>query len=671
MLDLAKRLPAPVPAAATAGARRVLGHERVPSWTADLPGGGTRRQSSGSTSDADAVYFPSCTGALFGAARGGIGVGPALAALCARAGLRLAVPSGADDLCCGTPWRSKGLPAGLKELRGRVLPRLWAASDGGRLPIVSDATSCTEGLTQLVEESVSLDGRYAQLKVGDAVTFALQEMLPRLPAPRPLESLALHPTCSSTRLGLDAELVQLAQSVARTVVVPTSWGCCGFAGDRGLLHPELTAAATHDEVSQLAGTDPGASRLVQPHVRAGDDPGERCAVPARGRAPRRTHQTPARRPTTRCRADRPPDGDAPRKTCTPSRERRIPMRALVYEAPEVMTLRELPTPVLGADQVLIRVAFSGICGSELSGYLGQNSLRQPPLVFGHELSGHVEALGANVPQTAALRPGAPVTANPLVSCETCEYCITGRQQLCSQRILLGAHVAGCNAELVAVSARAVLPLPTGMSLRDAAMVEPAACAVHAVEVSGATPSSQALVVGAGPIGLLILQVLALHGVRERYVADLNPARLAMAVDTGAIPVAAGPGGLGEAVRRLTGGRGVDVAIDAVGAEQTRRDCVASAAAGGRVLLVGLHTDEAALPLNAVIRSEIALTGVFAYSPANFRTALEWLALRRVGLATGVVVAPLADGPDWYAKLVAGDGAAKVLLEPASQSTETT
>lgn len=341
------------------------------------------------------------------------------------------------------------------------------------------------------------------------------------------------------------------------------------------------------------------------------------------------------------------------------------MKALVYEAPEQMNLRSLPTPTLEPDHVLVRVAYSGICGSELSGYLGQNSLRKPPLVFGHELSGWVEAVGSAVPASAELRPGAAVTANPLITCGTCEYCVTGRQPLCQRRLLLGAHLPGCNAELVAIPASAILPLPESMSLRDAAMVEPAACAVRAVQVSGAGPTSSALVVGAGPIGLFILQVLEQYGVQQRYVADLNPARLAMAVEAGAIPVDPGTEGVGQAVRGLTSGRGVDISFDAVGSPQTRQNCLASTVPGGHLMLVGLHSDETSLPVNTVIRGEIHLRGVFAYTPDNFRTALKWLAERRIGLAEGVVVAPLADGPQWYARLVDGDAAAKVLLTPDS------
>jgi threonine dehydrogenase-like Zn-dependent dehydrogenase len=339
------------------------------------------------------------------------------------------------------------------------------------------------------------------------------------------------------------------------------------------------------------------------------------------------------------------------------------VKALVYVAPRQMVMQDLDPPSPGPGDVSIRVAYSGICGSELSGYLGMNSLRKPPLVFGHELSGHVAALGARAAASGAPAVGTPVTANPLVSCGRCEFCVTGRQQLCQKRLLLGASLPGSNAEYVTVPATSVLTLPEGMDLRDAAMTEPAACAVHAVDLSGAGPGASALVVGAGPIGLFILQVLGVHGVAQRYVSDRNPDRLAMAVAMGAVAVPPDEPQAVDAVRQATGGRGVDLAFDAVGSAETRRICLASTVTGGQVLAVGLHTDLTELPLNTVVRSELSIRGVFAYPVASFRTALRWLAERRIGLPDGVVVASLPDGPPWYQRLIDGDAAVKVLLAP--------
>jgi threonine dehydrogenase-like Zn-dependent dehydrogenase len=342
------------------------------------------------------------------------------------------------------------------------------------------------------------------------------------------------------------------------------------------------------------------------------------------------------------------------------------MRALVYEAPEVMNLRELDLPVPGPDEALLRVSYSGICGSELSGYLGQNSLRTPPLVFGHELAGVVEKVGPDSRET--VEAGARVTVNPLVSCGRCTYCVNARQHLCRRRRLLGASLPGSNAEYVAVPIRAIEPVPDGLSLRDASMAEPAACAVHAVTLSGIRPSDSALVVGAGPIGLFLIQVLRAHGVKEVLATDRNPQRRRMAADAGAVLVRHTGDFLAD-VTQLTGGAGVAVSFDAAGTEATRRNCLASTAPGGTVMFIGLHVDETRLRVNALIRDEIAARGVFAYSPADFRTALAWLAEGRLTLRDGVVEAALEDGQKWYRRLINGDPTAKVLLRPDGAVTQ--
>ena len=344
------------------------------------------------------------------------------------------------------------------------------------------------------------------------------------------------------------------------------------------------------------------------------------------------------------------------------------MPALVYEAPRVMTMRDVPIPLPRPDEVLIEVEYSGICGSELSGFLGQSSIRQPPLVFGHEISGRIAALGDDVDDSWQAHVGDPVTANPLVSCGRCDFCARGRQQLCPRRLLLGATLPGGNARYVAVPVASVLAVPEGMDLATAAMVEPVAFALRAVEVSTVTPASSVLVVGAGAIGLLILQVLAASGVRTRYVVETNPDRLARAVALGCIPLERGERGLPSMIDEVTGGRGVDVAIDAVGAPSTRRECMLSLTQGGTMVLVGLHSDETELPLNTVVRSELVIRGAFAYSPVHFRQGLAWLAEGIVGLHAGVVLARLDEGQKWYEQLVSGHPASKVLLQPAPQAS---
>ncbi|MBL7496358.1 FAD-binding oxidoreductase [Frankia sp. CNm7] len=242
-LTAARSVPAPLPRQVSAVARALLGADDVPAWSADLPRGGTRRRP-GATAAAQAVYFPSCVSTMFGPATG---VRDAFLALCGRAGIPVRIPDEIASLCCGTPWKSKGLNAGHAAMHARVVPILRRESDNGALCVVVDAASCTEGLQQqLANEGV---------RVVDAVDFVDGVVLPALPAARRIPSVVVHPTCSSTRLGLNPALERVAAAIAEDVLWPEEWSCCAFAGDRGLLHPELTASATAAEARAVRGYD--------------------------------------------------------------------------------------------------------------------------------------------------------------------------------------------------------------------------------------------------------------------------------------------------------------------------------------------------------------------------------------------------------------------------------
>ncbi|GGD93692.1 zinc-dependent alcohol dehydrogenase [Paenibacillus nasutitermitis] len=335
------------------------------------------------------------------------------------------------------------------------------------------------------------------------------------------------------------------------------------------------------------------------------------------------------------------------------------MKALVYLGPERMEMMDVPVPVPDPGEVLIKVAFSGICGSELSGYLGHNALRKPPLIFGHEFSGTIVETGG---QSLGLREGMRVTANPLITCGKCSYCVRGVESLCLSRKLLSAALPGSNAEYVKVPAEFVHPLQDHVSLENGALTEPVACGVRVAELTAAGSEDTVLVTGMGPIGLFALQAVLHQGAKRVIAVDLSGDRLAVAAGLGAHTVNPREQDVDAYIRDLTDGKGVSAAIDAVGSAITRQQCVASVSNGGKVVFTGLHQADTNLDINDVVRREIKLFGSFAYSKSNFQTALEWISAKKIGLGDRLTVAGLNEGAFWFDKLNRAPGKEmKVLL----------
>jgi D-lactate dehydrogenase len=251
-LTVAKALPSPLITGITQAGRAVLGSDTVPLYARDMPKGGKRRPTPTPASDtAEAVFFAACVGTMFGPAEHSGGVTDAFLKLCERADVELAIPESIGSLCCGTPWKSKGYLDGYSLMVNKVLPSLLQSSRGGEIPIVCDAASCTEGLETMKSIAIKAGGDYAQLHFLDSVEFVKERVLPSLALTKPVESLVIHHTCSTVGLGINASMDAIARFVSSNVHVPLDWGCCAFAGDRGLLHPELTASATAAESASV------------------------------------------------------------------------------------------------------------------------------------------------------------------------------------------------------------------------------------------------------------------------------------------------------------------------------------------------------------------------------------------------------------------------------------
>ncbi|OEJ28114.1 oxidoreductase [Streptomyces agglomeratus] len=236
-------------------ARRAVRPGLVPEWLPQLPGAAARPLPRTPRTGAHAVYYPACVNRVFGEPRGhwGPSLPQAVVAVSRRAGRPVWIPDDVAGTCCATIWHSKGYAAGNSVMANRVVEAAWGWTAGGTLPLVVDASSCTLGLAREVVPYLTDANRelHAELTVVDSVVWAADELLPRLPVLRRADSAVLHPTCSMRHLGDEERLRTVAEACAWEVVVPDDVRCCAFAGDRGLLHKELTESATAREGAEV------------------------------------------------------------------------------------------------------------------------------------------------------------------------------------------------------------------------------------------------------------------------------------------------------------------------------------------------------------------------------------------------------------------------------------
>lgn len=345
------------------------------------------------------------------------------------------------------------------------------------------------------------------------------------------------------------------------------------------------------------------------------------------------------------------------------------MKALLLAEYKRLELTEVPRPVPGPGEVLIQVAACGICGSDVHGFDGSSGRRIPPIVMGHEAAGTVVAVGEGV---RTLQPGARVTVDSTVFCGECAFCRRGDVNLCDRREVIGVSCAeyrraGAFAEFLAVPERIVFPLPDAMPFAEAAMVEAVSVALHAVRMSGIGGGETALVVGAGMIGLLTLQAAKVAGCGRVLVADVDESRLRLAAALGADETLHVAGAeLSREVRRRTAA-GVDVALEAVGREETVTGAIESVVKGGTVVLIGNIAPRVAIPLQVVVSRQLRLQGTAA-SAGEYPQAIELVGSGKIQVKPLITaVAPLEEGPRWFERLYAHEpNLMKIVLTPGAE-----
>lgn len=342
------------------------------------------------------------------------------------------------------------------------------------------------------------------------------------------------------------------------------------------------------------------------------------------------------------------------------------MRALVLTAPNELHLAQVPMPDVKPGEILLRVRACGICGSDVHGLDGSTRRRIPPIIMGHEASADVA--DSTHPDWPV---GTAVTFDSTAFCGECWHCRRGEVNLCDHRQVVGVSCAdyrrhGAFAEYVSVPVRTLHRLPEGMDYARAAMVEPVAVALHAVRRSAlAEPEATAVVVGAGLIGLLVLQALRLRGCRQIVAVDLAADRLALALKLGATTtIHAKQDDAPARISELTSGRGADATFEVVGVASTLATAIACTRKGGEIVLVGNLAPEVALPLQAAVTRELSLLGSCACA-GEYPAGLQLIHSGQIQVAPLISATPTLDaGPAWFRRLQAAEaGLMKVVLCP--------
>lgn len=347
------------------------------------------------------------------------------------------------------------------------------------------------------------------------------------------------------------------------------------------------------------------------------------------------------------------------------------MKALVLTEYNHLEIQDLPKPTPGPNDVLVSVQAVGICGSDVHGMDGSSGRRVPPIVMGHEASGIIAEVGKNVKNWSS---GDRVTFDSTVYALDDWYSRRGQYNLSDGREVVGVSTGtgtggfkrnGAFAEFVTVPQHILYAIPDNVSFTQAALVEPVAVALHAVGLTPIQVNDSAVVVGAGMIGLFVIQALKLAGCGTIIAIDLDDDRLALAKTLGAThTLNAGSGNMAAQVQGLTHGRGADVSFEVVGAGPTVKTAIDCVRKGATVTLVGNLAPTVEMPLQAIVTRQLRLQGSCAIN-GEYEAALSLISSGKINVeAILSAEVPLEEGADWFRRLYAKEkGLIKVVLKP--------
>jgi L-iditol 2-dehydrogenase len=342
------------------------------------------------------------------------------------------------------------------------------------------------------------------------------------------------------------------------------------------------------------------------------------------------------------------------------------MKALVLKNYNHFSFEDVPQPKPEENEVLVAVKACGICGSDVHGMDGSTGRRRPPVIMGHEAAGVIQEVGKSV---TGWTPGERVTFDSTIYCGKCEFCQSGQINLCKSRRVLGVSCDeyrqdGAFAQFVKIPQHILYRLPQALAFEYAALIEPYAIGLHAVRRSKFIPGTTAVVVGAGMIGLTIIQALKHAGARQIVSIDLMEDRLALAQKCGATHTINSAQQTQEKLSALMQGAGADFAFEAVGISSTVELALQCVRRGGNIVLVGNLSPSISFPLQNVVTRELTILGSCA-SRGEYPDCIDMLArgFFNPTLLIGAV-APLSEGAEWFSRLYKKEaGLLKVVLKP--------
>jgi len=332
------------------------------------------------------------------------------------------------------------------------------------------------------------------------------------------------------------------------------------------------------------------------------------------------------------------------------------MKSIVYRSVQDISVEEKSLPEIGPGEVLIKVAYAGVCGSDMNIYVGVHPRAKAPLIMGHEFSGTIVA------GHPTLAEGTPVTVYPLISCGHCEPCLNGYAHVCNTLRLIGIDCDGAMAEYVKVPVDKVMAIPATLSLKLGAFLEPLAVGVHAVRRSGYAPGDTAVVFGAGPIGLCVASCLKYFGATQVIVVEANPYRLGIARKLGLTAIDTGNEDVRARIKELTGGANADFAFDCAAHPSVQTVLMDVIKVQGTAVIVGSYKKPPEVDLLKVEFKELTMIGIRVYERRDFEIATRILESGSIDFDAMLTVSSPDRAPEVFKDLLKGTNTIKMLFK---------